>query len=423
MSRSPGASPCGRSPSVREETAMNDHRRLGRELGLFDTDPLMGAGLPYWLPDGAAVRHALEEYVRDAERRAGYQHVYSPVLGKRELYEISGHWSHYGDDMFPPMQLGEEQMLLRPSLCPHHALIYRSRPHSYRELPFRMAELGGMYRSELSGVLGGLTRVRAIQLNDAHIFCTPDQVAEEAFAALGLIRAAYDAMGIEAARYRLSLPGPGGKYVAGPGLWERSAALLREVLDASGVAYEAVEGEAAFYGPKIDVQIADPAGRESTLSTVQVDFHQPERFGLHYIGADGGRHRPVMVHRSVIGSLERAVAHLIEVHGGAFPPWLAPAQLVVLPVSEAETEPALRLVRRCRDEGLRARLAAPEEGTLGARVRAHRLVPYQAVIGAREAAQGLVALRLRDGRRLDARPADEVLHRVRERIASRGAEL
>lgn len=395
---------------------MNDHRRLGRELGLFDTDPLMGAGLPYWLPDGAAVRHALEEYVRDAERRAGYRHVYSPVLGKKELYEISGHWSHYGDDMFPPMELGGEQMLLRPSLCPHHALIYRSRPHSYRELPFRMAELGSMYRSELSGVLGGLTRVRAIQLNDAHIFCTPGQVAEEAAATLGLIRSAYEAMGIEASRYRLSLPGPGGKYVADPELWRRSAALLREVLDGSGVAYEAVEGEAAFYGPKIDVQIADPAGRESTLSTVQVDFHQPERFDLRYIGADGAKHRPVMVHRSVIGSLERAVAHLIEVHGGAFPAWLAPTQVVVLPVSEAETEEALRLVRRCRDQGLRAGLAAPDEGSLGARVRAARLVPYQAVIGPREAADGLIALRLRDGRRLDPRPADEVLHEIGREI-------
>ncbi|WP_405915843.1 threonine--tRNA ligase [Streptomyces sp. NBC_00728] len=402
---------------------MNDHRRLGRELDLFDTDPLMGAGLPYWLPDGAAVRYALEEYVRDAERRAGYRHVYSPVLGKKELYEISGHWSHYGDDMFPPMELGSEQVLLRPSLCPHHALIYRSRPHSYRELPFRMAELGAMYRSELSGVLGGLTRVRAIQLNDAHIFCSPDQVAEEASAALGLIREAYDAMGIRAARYRLSLPGPGGKYVADPELWRRSAALLREVLDGSGVAYEAVEGEAAFYGPKIDVQISDPAGREATLSTVQVDFHQPERFDLHYIGADGGKHRPVMVHRSVIGSLERAVAHLIEVHGGAFPAWLAPTQLVVLPVSDAETDRALQFVRRCRDQGLRAELAAPEQGSLGARVRAARLVPYQAVIGPREAAADLIALRLRDGRRLDPGPAAEVLHLVGQQIESRSVDL
>lgn len=402
---------------------MHDHRRLGRELDLFDTDPLMGAGLPYWLPDGATVRHALEEYVRDAELRAGYQHVYSPVLGKRELYEISGHWSHYSEDMFPPMDLGGEQVVLRPSLCPHHALIYRSRSHSYRELPLRMAELGGMYRAELSGVLGGLTRVRAIQLNDAHIFCTPDQVAEEAHAALELIRRAYAALGIRAARYRLSLPGPGGKYVADAELWRRSAVLLREVLDRSGVEYEAVEGEAAFYGPKIDVQIADPAGRESTLSTVQVDFHQPERFDLRYIGPDGAGHRPVMVHRSVIGSLERAVAHLVEVHGGAFPAWLAPTQLVALPVTDAEVDQAAHLVRRCLDRGLRAHLAGPEQGTLGARVRAARLVPYQAVIGPREVADDQVALRLRDGRRLDAQPAAEVLRRIGMLIDAHSTDL
>ncbi|NYI04431.1 threonine--tRNA ligase [Allostreptomyces psammosilenae] len=391
---------------------MYDHHRLGRELELFGTDPLIGAGLPYWLPDGAVVRHVLEEYVRDVERRAGYQHVYSPVLGKRELYEVSGHWSHYSEDMFPPMDLGGEQVVLRPSLCPHHALIYRSRAHSYRELPLRMAELGGMYRSELSGVLGGLTRVRAIQLNDAHVFCAPEQVGEEARAALGLIDRAYRALGIRPARYRLSLPGPGGKYVADPDMWRRAAAVLREVLDDSGVDYEAAEGEAAFYGPKIDVQVADGAGREATLSTVQVDFHQPERFDLRYVGPDGARKRPVMIHRSVIGSVERAVAHLLEVHGGAFPAWIAPTQLVVLPVSEAELPQADALRRRAVDQGLRARVAGPEEGTLGARVRAARLVPYQAVLGPKEAADDRVALRLRDGRRLDALPATEVLARV-----------
>ncbi|MET8784780.1 threonine--tRNA ligase [Streptomyces sp. NPDC004589] len=407
----------------REETTMHDHRRLGRELGLFDTDPLVGAGLPYWLPDGAVVRHTLEEYVRDLERRAGYRHVYSPVLGKRELYEISGHWAHYSDDMFPPMDLGGEQVVLRPSLCPHHALIYRSRPHSYRELPLRIAELGGMYRSELSGVLGGLTRVRAIQLNDAHVFCTLDQAVEEAEAALRMIGEAHAALGIRPVRHRLSLPGPGGKYVADPDLWRRASAMLREVLDRAGVAYEAVEGEAAFYGPKIDVQIADPAGRESTLSTVQIDLHQPERFDLRYTGPDGSRHRPVMVHRSVIGSLERAVAHLLEAHGGAFPAWLAPTQIVVLPVSDTESEHAARLVERCLEQGLRARSATPEEGTLGARIRAARLVPYQAVIGAREAAVDHVSLRLRDGRRLGPQPAEEVLHRVGGLVTHRSTGL
>lgn len=404
-------------------TPVHDHRRLGRELGLFDTDPLIGAGLPYWLPDGATVRHTLEEYVRAAERGAGYRHVYSPVLGKRELYEISGHWSHYSDDMFPPLDLGGEQVVLRPSLCPHHAVIYRSRSHSYRELPLRMAELGGMYRSELSGVLGGLTRVRAIQLNDAHIFCTHDQVAEEAHGALEMIRSAYRALGITPVRYRLSLPGDGGKYVAAPELWQRATALLTDVLDRSGLPYEAAAGEAAFYGPKIDVQVADSAGRESTLSTVQVDFHQPERFDLHYIGADGAKHRPVMVHRSIIGSVERAVAHLIEQHGGAFPAWLAPTQLVVLPISDSELPNAEALARRCADLGLRAEIAGPERGSLGARIRQARLVPYQAVIGAKEAADDHVALRLRDGRRLDPRPAADVLARIGALVAAHSTNV
>ncbi|MBX7552859.1 threonine--tRNA ligase [Streptomyces sp. NPDC004232] len=400
-----------------------DHRRLGRALDLFDTDPLMGAGLPYWLPDGAVVRHALEEYVRDAERRAGYRHVYSPVLGKRELYEISGHWDHYRDDMYPPMRLGAEEVVLRPSLCPHHALIYRSRSRSYRELPLRIAELGGMHRAELSGVLGGLTRVRAIQLNDAHVFCTLEQTVAEARAALRLIARAYADLGIEAVRHRLSLPGEGGKYVADPELWRRATALLREALDESGTDYEEAEGEAAFYGPKIDVQIADPAGRESTLSTVQIDFHQPARFDLHYIGADGARHRPVMVHRSIVGSVERAVAHLVEVHRGAFPAWLAPVQLAVLPVGEEQAEQAAAVVREAVERGLRAEVVGPREGTLGARVRGARLVPYQAVIGAREAAEGLAAVRLRDGRRPGQVPVPELLRRIADRVAARGTAL
>ncbi|WP_225833089.1 threonine--tRNA ligase [Streptomyces sp. NK08204] len=405
---------------------MPDHRRLGRELDLFDTDPLIGAGLPYWLPDGAVVRHTLEEYVREAERAAGYRHVYSPVLGKRELYEISGHWDHYSDDMFPPMRPGaegSEEVVLRPSLCPHHALIYRSRPHSHRELPLRIAELGTMYRSELSGVLGGLTRVRAIQLNDAHIFCTPEQAVEEARGALELIARAYADLGIRAVRHRLSLPGEGGKYVADPALWRRATALLKEALAGAGVAYEEAAGEAAFYGPKIDVQIADPAGREATLSTVQIDFHQPARFDLHYIGADGARHRPVMVHRSIIGSVERAVAHLIEAHGGAFPAWLAPVQLAVLPVGEGQVERAAAVVREARVLGLRAELAGPGQGTLGARIRAARLVPYQAVIGEREATAGLAAVRLRDGHRPGELPVAELLRRIAARVAARGTGL
>jgi threonyl-tRNA synthetase len=407
----------------RHDHRRQDHRRLGRELDLFNTDPLIGAGLPYWLPAGATVRHVLEEYIREVERRAGYQHVYSPVLGKRELYEISGHWAHYGEDMFPPMDLGGDQVVLRPSLCPHHALIYRSRARSYRELPLRIAELGGMYRSELSGVLGGLTRVRAIQLNDAHVFCTLDQVVDEAGAAFDLIRAAYRALGIQPVRYRLSLPGDGGKYAADPEMWERAGSLLRQFLDRSGLDYDAAPGEAAFYGPKLDVQIADAAGREATLSTVQIDFFLPERFGLRYTGPDGDHHRPVMVHRSIVGSVERLVAHLIEVYGGAFPGWLAPVQLVVLPVSEQQVGRATEVARRGIEAGLRVEVSGPQDGTLGARVRAARHAPYQAVIGPQEAVDDQVSLRLRSGRRLEAMPAGQALCRIGELVAARSADL
>lgn len=402
---------------------MYDHRVLGRELGLFDTDPLIGAGLPYWLPDGAVIRRELEDYILGVERRAGYRHICSPVLGKRELYEISGHWAHYREDMFPPMPLGGAEVVLRPSLCPHHAVIFRSRSHSYRELPVRMAELGGMYRSEPSGVLGGLSRVRAIQLNDAHIFCTPDQVAAEVRDALGLISDAYRALDIVPARYRLSLPGPSGKYVAAPDMWARSIAVLTEALENSGVPYEPVEGEAAFYGPKIDVQFTDSADREFTLSTVQVDFHQPERFDLSYIGPDGGAHRPVMVHRSIIGSVERAVAHLVERHGGAFPVWLSPVQIAVLPITDDQVARADAAARQCLDRDLRAEVLRPDQGTLGARIRRARLAPYQAIIGAAEIESGTVALRLRDGRTLDPLPVEDVLAQVSEVVAGRRIDL
>jgi threonyl-tRNA synthetase len=402
---------------------MYDHRKLGRELGIFGTDPLMGAGLPYWLPAGAAVRHALEEYVRELERKAGYQHVYSPVLGKRELYEISGHWSAYRDGMYPPMAIGGEQVVLRPSICPHHALMFASRGRSYRELPLRMAEIGGQYRSELSGVLGGLTRVRAMQLNDAHIFCGPEQVGAEAAAALAMIGQAYHALGVEPLRYRLSLPGGSGKYVGSQQMWNRAAAVLADALAQCGLAYDSEEGEAAFYGPKIDVQVADSAEREASLSTVQVDFYQPERFGLEYTGPDGHKHRPVMVHRSIIGSMERAVAHLIDVHGGAFPPWLAPVQLVVLPITDAELVQAAHLIGQAVDQGLRAEIAPPDEGTLSARIRSHRLVPYQAVIGPSEAASGQVSLRLRDGSQLPPMESARALAEITRVVALQGTGL
>jgi threonyl-tRNA synthetase len=399
---------------------MIDHNRLGRELGLFASDPLVGAGLPIWLPAGAAARHAVEEYVREQERRAGYQHVYSPPLGKRELYEISGHLAHFGDDMFPPMPVSaDDEFVLRPSLCPHHALVFRSRGRSYRELPLRIAEYGGMYRTERSGVLGGLSRVRSIHLNDAHIFCTPAQIDDEIADILSLMDDVHRALGVQPAGLRLSLRGEGQKYAGEPELWDRAEAALRAGLDRVGADYTEAPGEAAFYAPKIDVQVRYASGRENSLATIQVDFHQPEQFDLSYVAAGGERERPVMVHRSVAGGMERLFAHLIEVHQGAFPVWYAPVQLVALPVGPAQAEPAQRLARAAVEAGLRAEVAA--EGSLAARVRAaaRARIPYAAVIGDREAAAGEVSLRLRDGSALDPMPAAAALRRIGEEVAAR----
>jgi threonyl-tRNA synthetase len=401
-----------------------DHRRIGRELDLFDSDPLIGAGLPFWLPAGAAARHEAESYLRELERRAGYQHVNSPVLGKREMFEKSGHLANFGDDMFPSMALSADDVLMmRPSLCPHHALIFKARPRSYRDLPVRIGELGPMYRAERSGVLGGLQRVRSIQLNDAHNFCALDQVGDEIASVLSLMRSAHAALGVQVAGYRLSLRDDRGKYGGDPEMWARAEGMVRDALDAAGVPYVAAPGEAAFYGPKIDVQVVDPAGRESTLATVQVDFLQPERFDLHYIDASGAKARPVMVHRSLVGSMERLFAHLLEVNGGAFPAWYAPVQVVAIPVSPAEEPAAAGFIRACVEAGLRAEVSW--DGSMGARIReaAGRKVPYVAVIGAREAPHGEVAVRLRDGRQLPAMAGVDAIAMIRGVVEARSHEL
>jgi threonyl-tRNA synthetase len=400
-----------------------DHRRLGRELDLFDSDPLIGAGLPFWLPGGAAARHEVESYLYELERRAGYQHVYSPALGKRQMYEMSGHWRNFADDMFPPMPIGDDELVLRPSLCPHHALIFKSRQHSYRDLPLRIAELGPMFRAERSGVLGGLARVRAIQLNDAHSFCVAERAGDEVAGVLRLMRRAHEALGVRPASVRLSLRGPGGKYGGDDAVWSWSERVLREALEAAGLPYVDGPGEAAFYGPKIDVQIVDPAGRESSLATVQIDLHQPEQFDLSYVDASGSRVRPVMVHRSLAGSMERLFGHLIEVHAGAFPVWYAPVQLDVLPVAAEQGDVAAAVARQAIEAGLRAE--CHHDGSVGARIRdaAGRKIPYVAVVGAREAAAGQVALRLRDGRQLDPMPAGEAIAVISAVVAGRSGAL
>jgi threonyl-tRNA synthetase len=367
---------------------MNDHHKLGRELELFDSAPLIGAGLPIWLPDGAVARHAVESYLYELERRNGYRHVYSPPLAKREMYERSGHLPHFADDMFPAM----DDLVLRPSLCPHHAMVFAARGRSYRELPLRIGELGGMFRAERSGVLGGLQRVRAISLNDGHIFCAPEQVVGEIAGSLRLMKQAQQALGFEPSSIRLSARGLGGKYVDDPAMWDRAENQLEQALKLADVSYVEAPGEAAFYGPKIDVQVLI-GGRESTLATVQVDNYQPARFDLSYVDADGERKRPVMVHRSAAGSMERLFAHLIEVHGGAFPAWYAPLQLAVLPVGAGQDAAARAFAAECHAAGIRAERWI--EGTVASRVRAgaQRKVPFVAVIGPREDQDGTVSLR------------------------------
>lgn len=401
-----------------------DHRRLGRELDIFDSDPLIGAGLPFWLPAGAAARYEVESYLRELERRAGYQFVYSPVIGKRALYEKSGHWQHFADDMFPPMAMSaDDELVLRPAMCPHHALMFASRPRSYRDLPVRLAEIGGQYRAERSGVLGGLSRVRAMSLNDAHNFCALDRVSAEVGEVLALIRKAHAAIGIQSAGFRLSRRGDSNEYAGSPELWLQAEDMLRVALDAAGVDYVEAPGEAAFYGPKIDVQVIDPVERESTISTIQLDFHQPAQFDLSYADASGGRSRPVMIHRSLVGSMERLFAYLIEAHGGAFPVWYSPVQLAVVPVSDGQAVEAAEFERAAVVAGLRVEVAV--EGSMGARVRAAALrkIPYVAVIGAREAADGRVSLRLRDGQQLDPMPVADAVGLIAGVAESRSRDL
>jgi threonyl-tRNA synthetase len=337
--------------------ASADHRRLGRELKLFATDPLAGAGLPLWLPDGAVIRAELERLAAEEAIRGGSQPVYTPVLAKRALFERSGHWAKFADDMFPPMRVGGrdggagEELVLRPANCPHHVLVYASEQRSYRDLPVRLTELGSMFRSELSGVLGGLTRVRQINLDDTHVFCAPEQVRDEIVRGLEAVRRCYRVLGIDVTRYRLSRRGSGDGYLGREELWADAEQQLIAALGQLGLDYEDAPGEAAFYGPKIDVQVTDPAGREESLSTVQLDFNQPDRFDASYVGADGARHRPVMIHRGVLSSMERMVAHLIEHYDGAFPPWLAPVQVLVLPVGDdhaAQHRRARHRLRRAR---------------------------------------------------------------------------
>ncbi|MBG6096707.1 threonine--tRNA ligase [Nocardioides luteus] len=376
-----------------------DHRDLNRDLGIFATDPLAGSGLPLWLPDGAVVFAELERLAADLARADGCVPVKTPVLGKRALFERSGHWAKFADDMFPPMAVGsgsageEDDLVLRPANCPHHALVYRARPHSYRELPVRLHELAPMFRAERSGVLSGLSRVRQINLDDTHVFCRPDQVAEEAAKALSSALRAQDILGLRVDYVRLSLRDSSPSYLGSAEQWHGAEGALRKAASEAGVEVVEAPGEAAFYGPKLDLQVVDPRGHEETIATVQVDFNQPERFDLTYDAADGSRQRVVMVHRGTVGSMERVTAAVLERYQGRLPLWLAPVQLAVLPVSSSQDRAARALVDALVAEGLRPRL--DPEGSLGARIREsrRRREPLIAVIGAVEAEAGEVQVR------------------------------
>lgn len=380
-----------------EEAKERDHRKLGKELRLFTNSQKVGQGLPLWLPKGATIRRIIERYIVDKEASLGYDHVYTPVLGSRELYETSGHWNHYRDGMFPSMEMDNEELVLRPMNCPHHMMVYKNDIHSYRELPIRIAELGTMHRYEMSGALSGLQRVRGMTLNDAHIFVRPDQIKEELKRVVNLTLEVYKDFGLENYSFRLSYRDPADtkKYYADDEMWEKAQGMLKEAMDEMGLDYYEAEGEAAFYGPKLDVQVRTALGKDETLSTVQLDFLLPERFELAYVGEDGKQHRPVVIHRGVVSTMERFVAFLIEEYKGAFPTWLAPVQAQVIPVSpQVHLDYAKKVQDELRRAGIRVELDTREE-KIGYKIREAQMqkIPYMLVVGDNEVTENGVNVR------------------------------
>ncbi len=376
---------------IESSSPARDHREIGRAMGVFAGHPDVGSGLPLWLPAGAVIRRELEEFAREVAIATGCQPVYSPVLSKRALFERSGHWEKFSDDMFPPMPVGGDQLVLRPANCPHHAMIYATEQHSYRELPVRYNELAPMFRAERSGSLSGLSRVRQIDLDDTHVFCRPDQLRAEVVLAMGALLDAFAVLGIAVSYLRLSCRDGGPGYLGADEQWRQAEDELRQAmpelgLDRRGLSWREAAGEAAFYGPKIDVQVLDAAGKEESIATVQLDFNQPERFDLTFAGADGSAQRVIMIHRGVIGSMERMTAFLLEAYDGRLPIWLAPVQLCLLPVGDSGAVAAERAADCLRRKGIRVRLQT--DGSLGRRIQDSRARrdALIGVIGDREAA-------------------------------------
>ncbi|HXX38157.1 MAG TPA: threonine--tRNA ligase [bacterium] len=405
-----------------EEAKRRDHRKLGRDLGLFASVEEVGQGLPLWLPRGAAVRRLLDRYITDLEISVGYQHVHTPDLASVELYKMSGHWDHYRDNMYPPMRVDDEELVLRPMNCPHHIMVYKHGRHSYRELPVRIAELGTMYRYERSGVLSGLSRVRAMTLNDAHIFCRPDQLTDEFVGVVRLIQQTYHDLGLRGFWYRLSLRDPRDrtKFVQNDAMWVLAEDQLREAMRRLELDYQEALGEASFYGPKLDVQVPNVLGKDETISTVQIDFYLPERFSLEYIGEDSQPHRPVMIHRGVISTLERMMAFLIEQYAGAFPLWLAPEQVRVLPIADRHFAYAEKVREALAARGVRVEVDASSERT-GHKIREAQLmkVPYMLIVGDREERDTTVAVRSRARGDEGSHGLAAFVSRVADEIASR----
>ena len=376
-----------------QEARERDHRKIGKEMRLFMTDDLVGRGLPMFLPAGYTVWQELENYIKEKERARGYLHVMTPCIGTVNLYKTSGHWDHYREDMFPPMDMGDgEEFVLRPMNCPHHIEVYKHHVHSYRELPIRIAEIGMMHRYEKSGALTGLQRVREMSLNDGHTFVAPEQIEEEFKKILQLIIDVYEDFNLTDYRFRLSYRDPADKhkYFDNDEMWENAQRMLKAAVDDMGVEYYEAEGEAAFYGPKLDIQVKTALGKEETLSTIQLDFLLPERFDLHYIGADGEEHRPVMIHRGVISTMERFTAILIENYKGAFPTWLAPHQVTLIPVSnEKHVDYAWEVAKKLRDRGVRAEVDERNE-KMQFKIRASQTqkIPYQLIVGDKEMKDG-----------------------------------
>ena len=373
----------------REEAKERDHRKIGKELNLFMTSQEVGLGLPFWLPKGATIRRIIERYIVDKEISLGYQHVYTPIMANTEIYKTSGHWEHYHEEMFPPMDIGDGELLvLRLMNCPHHMMLYKNDVHSYRELPIRIAELGMMHRYEKSGAVSGLQRVREMTLNDGHTFVRPDQVLEEFKRTIALMVAVYEDFNITEYRFRLSLPDllNTEKYHGDQKVWSETADLLRKALKDLNLTYFEAEGEAAFYGPKLDVQVKTAMGMEETLSTIQLDRFLPEKFDLTYVGEDGEKHRAIVIHRGIVSTMERFVAYLTEIYKGAFPTWLAPVQVMILPVSVAHhAEYAETLKESMLEKGIRVEVDYRNE-KLGYKIRSAQMnkVPFQVVVGDEE---------------------------------------